>query len=75
MDDIKQKMYAVKRNANKRITRNKEIILNQKKRLTQQDQAIQQNKRRFETYERKLSQLKLKLSRVNHRAVYWRSRL
>ena len=75
MDDIKQKMYAVKRNANKRIRRKEEIILNQKERLTQQDQAIQQYKRRFETCERKLSQLRLKLSRVNHRAVYWRSRL
>lgn len=66
--ELKQKMYAVTRNANKRLKRRQVII-------EQQKSCIKQQKETIRTYEKQLTKLRAKIDRVNHRASYWRTRM
>ena len=70
---LKQKMYSITRNANKRLKHRRAIISKQKICIESQHQKIK-------TYERKLQgaearESRAKISRVNHRVAYWRARV
>ena len=69
--DMQQKMYALTRNANKRIKRRDATIQEQKEKITLQEKLIN----KYEGMESQESNLKTELSRVTHRASYWKSKV
>ena len=69
-EEIQQRMYAVTRNAKKKIKRRDATIQEQKEKITEQVKLIN----KYEGMESKVTKLKAKLNRVNHRASYWKSR-
>ena len=73
--EVEKKMYALTRNANKRLKRREALIQKQKMQIHDQLQTITTYERKLEGAESKLSKLKAKISRINHRASYWRSRV
>lgn len=73
--ELKQKMYAITRNTNKRLKRRDAVIQQQKRHIHSQQQAIRGYEKKLKLAESQLSKLKAKLDRVNHRAAYWRARV
>ena len=75
MNKVKKQMYAITRNANKRLKRREVLIDQLKETIRNQKETI----KRFEEYadstKKKLSFLRSKLDRVNHKATYWRGKL
>lgn len=72
---LRQKMYAITRNANKRLKRREVTISKQKCRIDSQHETIKLYEKNMQSTECQLSKLRVKLSRVNHRAAYWRDRV
>ena len=68
--EIQQRMYAVTRNAKKKIKRRDATIQEQKEKIAEQVKLINKH----EGMESKVAKLKAELNRVNHRASYWKSR-
>ena len=73
--EVKKKMYALTRNANKRLKRREAVIQKQKVQIHSQLQMITTYERKLEGAESKLSKLKAKINRVSHRAEYWRTKV
>ena len=73
--DLKQRMYAITRNANKRLKRRETVIQQQRTCIDSQRHAIQSYERKINVAESQLLKLKAKLNRVGHRASYWRSKV
>ena len=72
---LKQKMYSVTRNANKRIKR-KEITINKQKTcIESQHKMIKTYEKKLQGAETKLLESRAKLNRVNHRSLYWRAKV
>lgn len=69
--ELKQRMYAQNRNAQK--------ILKRREAVQKQSELIETQKQRITEYEMKLlgseREVKMKLDRVNHRAGYWKGRI
>ena len=72
--EANQKMYAVTRNANKRLKRRDETIQLQKDQIQSQQHIIEEYEKKLKSSEFQLSRLKASLDRVNHRASYWRGK-
>ena len=72
---LKQKMYAVTRNTNKRLKRREKVIDEQKSQIHRQQEAIKTYEKKLKGAESQLSKLRAQLNRVNHRASYWRMRV
>ena len=68
---MQQKMYALTRNANKKIKRRDTKIQKQKEQIALQTRLINND----EQMESQVSELKAKLNRVTHRASYWKSKV
>ena len=69
--EMQQKMYALTRNANKKIKRRDAKIEEQKKQIALQTRLINND----EQMESQVSELKAKLNRITHRASYWKSKV
>ena len=69
--EMQQKMYALTRNANKKIKRRDTKIQKQKEQIALQTRLINND----EQMESQVSELKAKLNRVTHRASYWKSKV
>ena len=72
--DMKQKLYALHRNANKRLKRREAKILEQERQIKEQEKIIAKYERRLCGTEAKLKKLRSKLDRVNHRSAYWEAK-
>ena len=72
--DMKQKLYAVNRNANKRLKRREAKILEQERRIKEQEEIIAKYERKLSRNKETLKKLRLKLDRVNHRSAYWEAK-
>lgn len=72
--DAKQKMYAMNRNANKRLKRKEAVIHRQKDCILSQQKTLLKYERKVLGTESQLKKLKAKLDRVNHRAAYWKTK-
>ena len=70
--EMKTKMYAITRNANKRLKRREALISEQKECIENQKAIIKNYKRKMKAAESKIEELRAKISRVSHRATYWR---
>ena len=73
--ELKQKMYAITRNANKRLKRREAVISEQKNSLESQQKKIKMYEKKLQGTETQLTELRAKISRVSHRAAYWRGRV
>ena len=73
-EDMKQKLYAINRNANKRHKRREAKIQEQERRLKEQEKIIANYERKLCGTEAKLKKLRMKLDRVNHRSAYWEAK-
>ena len=71
---MKTKMYAITRNANKRLKRREALISEQKECIENQRALIKNYKRKMKVAESKVEELRAKISRVSHRATYWRGK-
>ena len=72
--EMKTKMYAITRNANKRLKRREALISEQKECIENQKAMIKSYKRKMKAAESKVEELRAKISRVSHRATYWRGK-
>ena len=72
--EMKKRMYAVARNANKRLKRREALISEQKECIDSQRGLIKTYERKIKAAETKVTELRAKINRVSHRAMYWRSR-
>ena len=72
--EMQQRMYAITRNANKKIKRRDTRIEEQKQQIHSQAKLISKLERNFDGMETKLSKLRAELSRISHRASYWRAK-
>jgi hypothetical protein len=70
-EDMRQKLYATKRNANKRLKRK---IQEQERLIQDQQEQICKYERKLSGTELKLKKLRMKLDRVSHRSVYWETK-
>ena len=73
--EMKQKMYAISRNANKRLKRREAVIQKQADRIQSQQKAICEYEKKLVGSESQLKKLRAKLDRVNHRAEYWKKKV
>ena len=73
--EMKQKMYCLNRNANKRLKRREGVIQKQGSILQTQRRKLLQYEVKLHQSERKLTKLKSKLDRVNHSASYWKGKM
>ena len=75
LQQLKLKLYAANRNAKKRQDRRDALIEEQKTNIKFQQKQIWQYQKKLEVVENKISTLKAKLAKVNHRVTYWRGKL
>lgn len=75
LQQLKLKLYASNRNAKKRQNRRDALIEEQNTNIKFQQRQICHYQKKLEVIENKLSTLKAKLARVNHRVTYWRAKL
>ena len=73
--EMKQKVYAVSRNANKKLKRREALIQKQMACIETHQQTIIDYKRKLLGSDSQLKKLHAKLDRVNHRALYWKKRV
>ena len=72
--EMKKKMYAVTRNANKRLKRRELLIAEQRKCIESQRKVIKTYERKIKAAELKVTELRVKINRISHRASYWRAK-
>ena len=72
--DMKEKCYAINRNANKWLKRRDARILEQERRIKEQEEIIAKYETKLFRTEANLKKLRLKLDRVNHRSAYWEAK-
>ena len=72
--DMKEKLYAINRNANKRLKRRDARILEQERHIKEQEEIIAKYETKLFRTEANLKKLRLKLDRVNHRSAYWEAK-
>lgn len=73
--EMREKMYAINRNANKRLKRKEAIIQKQGDHIKNQQRALDDCEKKLSGAECKVKKLQGKLDRINHRATYWRKRV
>ena len=73
--EMRQKMYDMTRNANKRIKRRDAAIQKQVDCIRTQQKTIEDMKRKLLGSDSQVKKLRAKLDRINHLAVYWKKRL
>ena len=73
--EMKQRMYAMNRNANKRQKRREALIQKQANCIQSQQRTICEHEKKLVGSESQLKKLRAKLDRVNHRAEYWKKRV
>ena len=67
-------MYAANRNANKRLKRREVVIAEQRDCIASQQKLIKFHEGKLKRANDQVEQLRVKLNRVNHRALYWKKR-
>ena len=72
---LKQRMYSITRNANKRLKRRDEIIAKQKTCIDSQKEKLKVCEKKLHGTETKLFDLKTKIDRLGHRASYWKGQM
>ena len=72
---LKQRMYSITRNANKRLKRRDEIIAKQKTCIESQKEKLKVCEKKLHGTETKLFDLKTKIDRLGHRASYWKGQM
>ena len=72
---MREKMYAINRNANKRLKRKETIIQKQGDCIKNQQRALDDCEIKLSGAEFKVKKLQGKLDRINHRATYWKKRV
>jgi len=75
LTEVRQKMYAANRNINKKLKRREAVIAQQKACITSQQQVISMHENKLKGVNHQVDQLRAKLNRVNHRALYWKKRV
>ena len=75
LNDVRQKLYAANRNAKKKLKRREAVIVQQKASITKQNELIKLHESKLKRTNRQLDQLRAKLNRINHRALYWKKRI
>lgn len=73
--EIREKMYAANRNANKKLRRREAIIAQQKACIQSQQLEIKLHEKKLQGANHQVSQLRTKLNRINHRTLYWKRRV
>ena len=73
--ELKQKLYAANRNAKKKLKRREAVIAQQSTCITKQHELIKSHECKLKRAEHQVDQLRAKLKRVNHRALYWKKRV
>ena len=73
--ELKKKLYASTRNANKRLNRREEKIQQQKDEIQHQLHQINSYEKKVKGLECQLSKIRSNLDRVNHRALYWKKKV
>ena len=73
--ELRQKMYSITRNTNKRLKRREATIAKQQACIDIQHEKIEMYEKKLQGTEGQLSKLRANLNRVNHRAAYWRARV
>ena len=68
--EMKEKMYAINPNANKRLKRREAVIQNQEECIRNQQQTLAKYERKLLGTESQVKKLRAKLDKVNHRAAY-----
>lgn len=72
---MREKMYAINRNANKRLKRKETIIRKQGICIKTQQRALDNCEKKLSGAECKVKKLQGKLDRIYHRATYWKKRV
>ena len=65
-------MYAVTRNANKKLRRREAIIAQQKACIESQQLEIKVHEKKLQGANHQVNQLRAKLNKINHRTLYWK---
>ena len=73
--ELKQKLYAANRNAKKKLKRREAVIAQQSTCITKQHELIKSHECKLKRAEHQVDQLRAKLNRINHRALYWKNRV
>ena len=73
--EIREKMYAANRNANKKLRHREAIIAQQTACIKSQQLEIKMHEKKLEGTNHQVTQLRAKLNRVNHRTLYWKRRV
>ena len=73
--EVREKMYAANRNANKKLRRREAVIAQQIACIKSQQQQIKMHRNKLQGANHQVSQLRTKLNRVNHRALYWKDKV
>lgn len=72
--EVREKVYSIMRNANKRLKRKEATIQSQKDCILRQQKTITDYEKKLLGTESQLKKLRAKIDRVNHRAAYWMAR-
>lgn len=75
IEKMREKMWAINRNANKRIKRRNEVIQKQGDLIHRQQTKINECEKKLLRSEVQLKKLRAKLDRINHRATYWKEKI
>ena len=71
---LREKMYAIQRNTNKKLVRRDKAILEQAEQIDKQKVELDKLQRKFTQMESRIQLLKRDKERFRHKAVYWRTR-
>ena len=72
---VRQKMYATNRNVKKKLKCRDAIIAQQKACIESQQKEIKMHENKLQGAKHQVDQLRTKLNRLNHRALYWKKRV
>ena len=71
---LREKMYSLQRNTNKKLGRRDKAISEQSERIDKQKLELDKLQRKFTQMESHIQQLKKDKDRLRHKAVYWRAK-
>ena len=74
LSEIREKMYAANRNANKKLKQREAVIAKQKDHIASQQEVIKLHECKLKRANDQVEKLRARLNRVNHRAIYWKKR-
>ena len=70
--EVRHKMYATNRNVKKKLKRRDAIIAQQKACIESQQKEIKMHENKLQGAKHQVDQLRTKLNRLNHCALYWK---